>query len=376
LQRDNRIGKCLFLAALSLALAGFAAAPSWAQKAAPFDVYAVRVHLDETAASAISARDAARGEGQRHAYILMLSRLTRANDASRLPPPNDAALNDLIQGFEVANERRSSVRYIADFTYHFRPDGIRAVLRQAQIPFAEAVSRPLVVLPVLENGTAPALWDSNPWRAAWNQAAFPPGLVPLIEPTGDATDAASIDAPAADRGDDTSMGNIAKRYGGADVLVVRATIKPGASENVTVSATRYAPGSGSPGMSWSGSYTAASGEAEPDLLARAALGIDAQIEEAWKEANVIDFSQAGMLAVTVPVADLQSWAALNAQLAGIPVIQHADLLALNRQSAQLLIHYVGGLTQLRLALAQNNLDLGGDPANPVLSIHGAAASSP
>ena len=374
MQRDNRIGKCLFLAALSLALAGFAAAPSWAQKAAPFDVYAVRVHLDETAASAISARDAARGEGQRHAYILMLSRLTRANDASRLPPPNDAALNDLIQGFEVANERRSSVRYIADFTYHFRPDGIRAVLRQAQIPFAEAVSRPLVVLPVLENGTAPALWDSNPWRAAWNQAAFPPGLVPLIEPTGDATDAASIDAPAADRGDDTSMGNIAKRYGGADVLVVRATIKPGAAENISVSATRYTPGSGSPGINWSGSYTAASGEAEPDLLTRAALGIDAQIEEAWKEANVIDFSQAGMLAVNVPVTDLQSWTALNAQLAGIPVVQHTDLVSLNRQSAQLLIHYVGGLTQLRLALAQNNLDLGGDPSNPVLSVHGAAPS--
>ena len=374
MQRDNSNGKSRILAILSLALAFFWAGPCFAQKSAPFDVYAVPVHVDVTASSAIAARDSARADGQRHAYILMLSRLTRANDSSRLPPPNDAALNDLVQGFEVANERRSSVRYIADYAYHFRPDGIRAVLRQAQIPFAEAASRPLLVLPVLENGATPALWDNNPWRTAWNAASFPPGLVPLIEPAGDATDAAAIDGPAADRGDDTAMGNIAKRYNAADVLVVRATIKPGAAENISVSATRYTPGSGSPGINWSGSYTAASGEAEPDLLTRAALGIDAQIEEAWKEANVIDFSQAGMLAVNVPVTDLQSWTALNAQLAGIPVVQHTDLVSLNRQSAQLLIHYVGGLTQLRLALAQNNLDLGGDPSNPVLSVHGAAPS--
>ncbi len=104
------------------------------------------------------------------------------------------------------------------------------------------------------------------------------------------------------------------------------------------------------------------------------MGTDAQIEEAWKAANVIDFSQAGALAVNVPVSDLQGWAALNAKLSAIAVIQRVDLLSLNRQMANILIHYVGDPSQLRLALAQSNLDLTGDPSSLVLVVHGGAAS--
>jgi len=375
LKREAETGRILLLAVLALALAAFGAAPAWAQQAAPFDVYAIAVHVDQTSSSATSARDAARLEGERHAYILMLSRLTRASDAARLPPANDATLNDLIQGFEVANERRSAVRYFADYTYHFRPDGVRALLRQAHIPFAEAPSKPLAVLPVLEGGAAPMLWDDpNPWRNAWNQANFPPGLVPLIQPLGDAADLAAADGPAADSGDDAALAAIAKRYNGADVLVTRAVIKPGAPETVSVNTTRYSPGSSADNQTWIASYAAGTGEAEPDLLLRAVVGTDAQIEEAWKAANVIDFSQAGALAVNVPVSDLQGWAALNAQLSAIAAIQRVDLLSLNRQMAHILIHYVGDPSQLRLALAQSNLDLTGDPSSLVLVTHGGAAS--
>ena len=96
LKREAETGRILLLAVLALALAAFGAAPAWAQQAAPFDVYAIAVHVDQTSSSATSARDAARLEGERHAYILMLSRLTRASDAARLPPANDASLNDLI----------------------------------------------------------------------------------------------------------------------------------------------------------------------------------------------------------------------------------------------------------------------------------------
>src|SRR5579862_2598430 len=127
------IEKAVQLAALTAALLALAVSAAAAQHAAPFDIYAIPVHVDQTAASAIAARDAARIEGERHAYRLMLSRLTLAANAARLPPPNDSALNDLIQGFEVANERRSNVRYIADYTYHFRADGIHDLLRQAHI---------------------------------------------------------------------------------------------------------------------------------------------------------------------------------------------------------------------------------------------------
>ena len=378
LKLEAVIGKVARFALLAAAAPAFWAAAAFAQQPAqpaPFDVYAIQVHVDQTAASANAARDAARLDGGRHAYLLMLYRLTRAADAARLPPASDAALNDLIQGFEVANERRSNVRYLADYTYHFRPDGIRSLLRQAQIPYAETPSRPLVMLPVLEGGAIPALWnDPNPWRDAWNQANFPPGLVPLIMPLGDAADLAAADPSAADRGDDAALAAISKRYNGADVLVARAAIKPGAVETVSVNATRYSPGAAGNSPTWTNSYAAAPGEPEPALLQRAAAGTDAQIEEAWKAANVIDFSQAGTFAVSVPITDLQSLAAVNTRLAGISAIQRTDLVSLNRQMAHILIHYVGDPSQLRVALAQSNLELSGDPSSLVLIYHGGAAS--
>jgi hypothetical protein len=360
------------LAAISLALV---AAPVHAQTAPSADVYTVaNVPVDATAASADVARDAARLQGEHQAYAILLARLTRASDASRLPPANDATLNDLIQGFEVANERHSTVRYLANYTFHFRPDAVRQLLRAAGVPFAETPSKPLVVLPLYDSGGATALWeDPNPWRAAWNDRNAPAGLVPLVMPFGGAEDIAAIDAKTALAGDSGALAAISQRYDGADVLVTHVTVanSGAANETVAVSSTRFSPGSGAAPQTWTQSYKIASGEDEPALFARAVAGTVAQIEDAWKAANVLDVSQVATVTASVPIAALRDWISMNRRLGAIPAVQKTDLTSIDRQHAEITIHYVGDLAQLRLALAQNNLDLNGDAPNYVLAPHGA-----
>src|SRR5712671_2852637 len=180
-------------------------APAAAQSR--FDVFTIApVRVDVTAASASAARDQALIEGERRALQMLIERLTLAAGRSRLPQPNSAQLSDLVQGFEVANERRSGVRYIADYTFHFRPDSVRQLLGQAGIAFAETPSKPLVVLAVLLDGDRAALWDDpNPWRDAWARAKLPPGLVPLVIPLGEIADVAAIDTDAALHGDDARL---------------------------------------------------------------------------------------------------------------------------------------------------------------------------
>jgi len=357
---------CLVLAAAS---AGAQTAPASA------DVYTVaNVPVDATAASADAARDAARLQGEHQAYTVLLGRLTRASDASRLPPANDATLNDLIQGFEVANERHSTVRYLANYTFHFRANAVRQLLRGAGVPFAETPSKPLVVLPVYDSDGAVALWeDPNPWRAAWNNRSAPAGLVPLVMPFGGAEDIAAIDAKTALASDSGALAAIAQRYDGADVLVAHATVanSDGANETVAVSSTRVSPGSGAAPQTWTQSYKLGAGEDEPALLARAVAGTVAQIEDAWKAANILDASQVATLTASVPLAVLQDWVAVSRRLGTIPAVQKTDLVAIDRQHAEIAIHYVGDLTQLRLALAQNNLDLNGNAPDYVLAPHGA-----
>jgi hypothetical protein len=342
------------------------------------DIFAVSVPLDATAANANAARDAARLDGERRAYAALLDRLTLASDRGRLPAASDAALNDLIQGFEVANERRSTVRYLADYTFHFRADAIEQLLRDQKVPFAETPSKPLIVLAVLESPQGPMLWDDpNPWRDAWNRAKLPQGLVPLVTPLGEVEDVAAIDAAAADTGDDPRLQAISMNYGDGDVLVTRATIRQADdAKTVDITTTRFAPGQTGNEQTWVASFAAAAGESDQVLLARAVVGTADQVAQAWKQANLIDYNQTGDLVVSIAASDLQSWLAMRDQLTSVASIQRVDLIALDRRRALVALHYVGDATQLRLALAQRDLDLTGSEPDLTLQRRGTGPAPP
>lgn len=365
-------GSLLVVGVILTALAGVLPARAAGRNDA-FTVSAVPV--DATAADATAAREAARLAGERQAFQTLLQRLTRAADRGRLPKASDATLNNVIASFEVANERHSGVRYLANYTYHFRPDAVRALLSGAGVPFAETMSKPLLVLPVLDAAGGPVLWeDPNPWRDAWAAHPLPTALVPLSVPLGGLEDVAAIDATAAEKGDDAKLQAIAKRYGNADVLVTRAALDTGANpHSVTVTSTRYAPADGAgAGQSMNATYRAQPGESDGDLLARAVIGTTAQIEEAWKDANILDFGHAATLVATVPIGQLSDWVGVRERLAGVPSIQRSILVSLDRSAARVELHYVGDLAQLRAALAQRDLSLNGADPDWVLQRSGAA----
>jgi hypothetical protein len=342
-----------------------------------FDVYAVSpVPVDVTAANAAAARDQAIAEGESRAFGLLMQRMTLAADRSRLPPVDAALLNDLVQGFEVAHERRSDVRYLADFTVHFRPDAVRQMLRQAGIGFAETPSKPVVVLPVLRQGDQATLWDDpNPWRDAWANARPVPGLVPLVRPLGELEDVQAIDAEAAVRGDDERLRAISERYGQADVLVTQATLQTGGEQHaIDVTSTRYPPGVPGAEQSWVSSAVANPGESDAELMGRAVADVIAQVEEAWKTANILDTREGGTLTARVPTGTLRDWLAVRDRLSGIPAVRSSRLLTLDRDEARIEIRYVGDPDQLRLALAQRDLELSG--ADPDWVLQRRVASTP
>lgn len=335
------------------------------------EIFTISVPVDATAASATAARDAARLDGERRAFAALLERLTLAKDRGRLPAPSDTTLNQVIIGFEVANEHRSTVRYLADYTFRFRPDVVEQMLRDRGVPFAETASKPVVVLPVLEAGGKPMLWDDpNAWREAWTSARPPQGLVPMRVPLGEVEDVSAIDGARADAGDDARLQAISANYDHADVLVTRATIH--SDDRVDVSTTRFVPGSPGGEQSWSASYTANPGESAKDLLARAVAGTVAQVNDAWKQTNMLDYSQTATLTVTVPADDLNSWLAVRQRLAATTAVRSSQLLSLDRHGARVELHYAGSPEQLRVGLAQNNLSLSGNDPDWVLQRGGTA----
>lgn len=342
------------LAAAALAAAGAARAQDVA------DVYTVRgVAVDETAATAAEARQAALAVGQRRAFQRLIARLVPETHQAQVPSVDATTLQYYVRDFSVDNERTSPVRYLADLTFRFSPDDIRSLLRGAGVPFAETRGKPVLVLPVYKDGGEPVLWlDTNPWFAVWARRPGDGGLVPLTVPLGDLDDLALIDAARALAGDAEALTAIAGRYGAQDVLVTLATLSgdPEAGSGVLqVETRRYDAGRAAD--SRRERLVQVTGEPLEGFLERAAARIDAAVQEAWKEQFLLQYGNQRTIPVIVPLEGLDDWLTVRRRLAGVPAIQQATLSTLSPREAQLELTFFGDEQRLTRALAQRDLFL-------------------
>jgi hypothetical protein len=112
------------------------------------DLFAAHVSVDVTATTVTEARERAFTDGRINALRVVLLRLVSQADVARLPQPAADDVIQMVLEFSLANEHTSAVRYLADMTVRFNPTAVRALLRAAHVSFTEAVSRPMVLLPL------------------------------------------------------------------------------------------------------------------------------------------------------------------------------------------------------------------------------------
>ena len=370
---------CGALMAAALLLMLLAAAPL---RAAEDDPYSVTVSVDATSETSGKARDQARNDGQRRAFATLVERLSGSNPGAKLAKLDDNTLADLVGSFEVANERMSAVRYIADVTYHFRPAEVQRVLQKAGIalgsPGASPLAGPaggsdpgktLVVIPVYQSGATAVLWDDpNPWRDAWVQqppstgSAGPHFAVPL----GDAGDLGAIDAAKARAGDPTALAAITRRNGGDEAIVALATSRgtPGNPTSLDVAVRRYR--AGQPVDVHTDTVAGNPGERSEQMFRRAVAQIAANIESGWKKGPLPRYDQQGRLTAVLPITGLDDWVRVRERLAALPVIRSVNLVTLSLQEATIELDYLGSIDQLKTGLAEARLDLvrGDSPGLP------------
>ena len=351
------------------------------------EAYSATVKVDATADSAAAARDAARIDGQRRALAAVIERLSGAPDTAKPPKLDDKAITDMVDSFEVANERMSAVRYVADYTFHFRPSKIRRLVRVADSASVdsggktvaesgakttaesgakastESGNRPIVVLPVYNDGANLVLWDDpNPWRAAWAERSAGSGPGRLTLPLGNARDLAMIDAEKAQSGIAAALSAVAQRNGSPEAVVALATARrPGGDlAGLEVSIKRYR--SGHLVDTQGRSFDVSPGESEADFLRRVANAVAADVETGSRNGTASRADQQAGLTITVPISTLGEWLRVRDRLASITSIHKVDLLSLNRQEARIEVKYVGSQDQLKSSLSEVGLDLsGGDP---------------
>jgi hypothetical protein len=343
--------------ALALALIG-----AWPATAA--DLYTVSgVSVDVTADSAAAAREQAIAAGHRQAFAQLMDRLVPREARDTLPDLGYDRIAPLVRDFEVANEKTSSVRYLADLTVRFQPAAVRDVLRRNQVPFAETRSKPVVVLPLYSDDAGTRLWrDPNPWRKAWSARPPDGGLVPLEVPLGDLRDIRAVSPQAARQGTWPALQQIARRHDGEDVLVARA-IPRGSAAQGTLRARVLARRIGPQGeeAAWTISVRQRDGEDARAVYARAADRLAQAVERSWTRANVVRFQSEASLTARVPIDGLSAWVAVRERLEGVPLIGASTVRRLSRQEAIVALTYYGDRPQLRRALSQVDLALDSRP---------------
>lgn len=324
------------------------------------EIYTVRgVPVDVTAETAVAARARAVAEGRRQAFQRLLKRLVPLSWNPVVPTPTDAELGRLVLGFEVAGERTSAVRYLADLTVAFDPQVVRNTFRAAGVPFAETRSLPVLVIPVLASGAGTVLWEEpNPWRDAWGRRTPPRGLVPFVVPYGDLADIRDLTTEQALSGDQVALGRIAERYGARDVVVAEAIPRPGGAVQLTIRRI------GSSGQDSTLVETATADIDPADAggvdAARYAAGVRravTMVEEAWKLENLIRPELESRVTATVPLDTLKDWLAVRRTLDKLAVLSRYDVVQLTKREALVDLWVNGDAEQLRVALAQRDLEL-------------------
>jgi hypothetical protein len=147
---------------------------------------------------------------------------------------------------------------------------------------------------------------------------------------------------------------LARRYSATDTLVVVATTAADGT-GVDIAATRY--GGAQQERTDVLRVAGTPGETTDALLGRAVAEVQAQVEEGWKQENILHFDQEQMLSVTVPLRDLAEWVGVRKKLGDVAYIRSAEIVALTKAQAIVGLHYIGDTNQLKLALAQKDLDL-------------------
>ena len=345
--------------------------------------FSATVRVDATADNVAAARELARVDGQRQALVLVIDRLSGSSDSAKLPKLDDKTITDMVESFEVANERMSAVRYLADYTFHFRPSKVRRLVHTSESTAAEAANRPavegggkpLIVLPVYKDSARTVLWDDpNAWREAWGQRSADSGAIRLTVPLGDASDLAIIDAGRAEAGKPDALTAIAQRNGGDEAIVALATARRAGDKVVglDLSIKRYR--SGHLADTHGTTLDANPGENADDFLKRAVETIAGEIASRSKKSPAPRSDQQAILAASVPIGSIGEWVRVRDRLATVPAIRRVDLLSFNRHEARIQIKYVGSSDQLRSGLAE--VDLGLDGTDPIwrLQLSGATGA--
>ncbi len=325
------------------------------------------LNISVNAESPAAARDMAIIEAQKKGLSQLLKRLGGEEAAKLASAIKPEALANYVRDFEITRERTSAKGYRGTFTLRFQPEAVRNLLSNKNINFSEKVSRPLLVLPMLRQGTRLVLFEEiTPWHEAWqsplknnNETAL---IVPLLSARGDLDDVQKLSAAEAAGGDGDALDALAKTYEAGGTLVVLAEANGEGdtplvhSKPLTLSWQRLDVGHNTL-LTESITLEAAPDKTLAEWLAGGRKELLHSVSQVWRQQNLGQQNSGRDVQIILAVGTLNDWLEKKALLENLPEIEKIELQALASRNVWLRVTPRYDFESLALSLKSFDFDL-------------------
>lgn len=339
------------------------------------------VEVDQTASNVNSARNVALTYGQRVAFDRLLRRIILTSDKETLDRFTDQEIQGYVSGFEINDERRSDVRYMASLVVHFNRDMVNELLSSKQIPYAETLGREVSVLPVMVDGGTLRLWQKdNAWLKAWQEYDPINNLVPVESPESSLKNRYLLSAQQARNNVQKSIQSYIERNTLNELIVAVAEVR---KFNVTneigldIELMRSTPIDNDEDEQASDHATLSikmprygdEGADNMDVLFEAGVdAVTAWVDDQWKLQVLVNYGLSSKIVVHGAFENMDDWLILQRQLSRINLVQKVDLKNINIDEVMLELEYSGEPEQLVLSLAQQGVRLEQNEENQIWEI--------
>jgi len=328
-----------------IAIAGFHG-PGHAQPT----VYTVaKVAVNTQAQDAVAAKEQAIRTGSQRAFRMLLSRLVAFEAHNRLPELSATAIDGMLDGFVVREERFSSTRYIATLDFTFEPEKVRDLLNQVGLPHTDQQSPPVKLL-LLPQGDG----VGDAWRAAWRKLDLEHGLMRLDL----AGEQAASALPGGLSPTARAVDMLRERLGAARLVLASASLDDAGSRLRVALDGQDAIG----GFSLAQDFRVYGGHTG-DAAVRAARVMRMALETRWrltalKTQGALDGpAQLETFTLTAAFDSLKAWQNIRQTITSISGAQDVEVKSLFAGGAEVVLSFPGGAERFAKAAGSRGLSL-------------------
>ncbi|MEJ0024554.1 MAG: hypothetical protein WDN01_00890 [Rhizomicrobium sp.] len=318
------------------------------------------IHVDATAASASAAQAIAIDQGRPRAWDILFKRIAKQPDWPKEPKLDTDALRRLARGFTVANERRSTTRYVADVTYNFSPEAVAKVMATISPSYRLASgARRILLIPM-----APNFDRASAWTSAFSSPRFGASSVPFAVPTGDAPDVAALSRLQFDATNWADVEIVAARIHATEAVLALAIPLTQGGTSITDKMTgKVQVWLRRIGVAETPSKTSIDVPLIKNPAQTYPLAADAAvhaIEVMFQQKPPIDFGPRGTLSADVHIDSLQQWAAIQNSFGLVANVLAVQIVAMDIGLVRINLTYQGSTDQLHDALVPVGIALSRD----------------